>query len=158
MKKVELITLHNAIQAAIALKNSSAKFRYGVRRNRDYILPEITCLKEIEEGYAETIKEFTEERNSLILKFGKKDEKGMVFLSPEDTENFEKFRTELKPLQEKYKDEIAEFDANMAEYSKTILEEELDENPKVFEISIDEVPADLPDEIMDIFYNHNIIK
>ena len=156
MKKLEIIELNNAIDSAKELQGS-AKFRYALLRNRDKIAPEIKRLKEIEEGYMEGIKAFSEEKNKLIIKLGKDNGSGMISIDQNDKEGVEKFKTEILDIQKKHKNELDEFDKNMKEYQTTVLEEELEDVPTFYEIPIENVPDNLPEKILEVLFKFGII-
>ena len=158
MKKSEIITLKNGIERALALEGTSVKFRYGLLRNRDYVLPEFKRLQEIEEGYSAGIKEFSDEKDKLIMKYGKTGENGGVSIDANDSEAIQKFSKGLKPLETKYKKQLDEYNSKMEEYQKTVLGEELEEAPKVYEISIESVPDSIPTDLLYILTTYKIIK
>lgn len=158
MKKSEIITLKNGIERALALENTSVKFRYGLLRNRDYVLPEFKRLQEIEEGFSAEIKEFLNEKDKLIQKVGERNEQGNIVVYATNKEAFEKYTKGLKPLEAKYKKQLDEYNSKMEEYQKTVLNEELEETPKVYEISIDCVPDFIATDILYILTTYKIIK
>lgn len=147
MKKREILTLNYVIKESLKIAKG-AKFCYGLMKNEDNVKPEIDRLKKIEDGYAEGIKEFSEARNALITKLGKPTKEGMVQVTDE---NIPEFRKEEEKLQKKHKAALDVYDAAMAEYDKTILDEEMDEPLKVYEISVSNVPDGFQETRTDLF-------
>ena len=156
MKRKDILNLNAALNECLEL-DGNIKFRYGIMRNRDAISKEINILKQIEEENRKIIKDFDEERNVLILKYGKELKNGTVQIAVND-ENFPKYEKELKPLEEKYKEELKKYDESMKEYVDKILDEDIDTIPAFFMINVDNIPDSITNGALNMLMTNGIIK
>lgn len=68
MTNNDLINLYNALE--IGIKQGSAKFRYGIKKNLQIISPEIKKFIEIEQNINDTIKDFKNDLEIIYQKYG----------------------------------------------------------------------------------------
>jgi len=156
MKKREVIVLSKTLGEAIKVEGS-VKYRYGIIKNQGYLAKEIEILKKIEEEYDAILVDFNKDRNDLIMKHGQTDEQGVTRVSPEDEKKFKAFTKEFKVLQETHKDALDEFNNKLKEYQTTILEEELEDNPTLYKIDVENLPNDLPIDVLNVLMYFKIV-
>ena len=149
--KNKLIYLYKVLNASS--KMGVAKFKYGILKNLNNIEKDIEALKTIEKDIEESIKEFSEKKNDIIVKYGTPAEDGNVVVST-DSPNYNLVTETIKELAEEYKDTLAEYQKKRLEY-ETLLNEEAEFDFKVHEISIDNVPDDFDE--LGILMEFNIV-
>ena len=159
MKKGELLYFRELLRNEMSKPSYTSrpvKFRYAVNRNLEKMDGEIKSLSAIETQNAECLKEYNEERDALIQKYGKATAEG-VSVSPEDKESFEAFLKDMEPLNEKYKEAIEAHNKKMEEYRKDILEGE-DSETVLYSIYINDLPEDLDEGLLRFLVHFNLIK
>lgn len=135
-------------------KIGKAKSKYGALKNIKIINNEIDILKEIEKDSSAIIESFTKEKNEVITKYGTVNSQGYTSINP-DNENLGIATKEIKALEEKYKSELEEYTKQINEYN-TILNEEVEFDFTLYEISIDDIPDDIDD--LKILMDFEIVK
>lgn len=156
MKKKEIIELNYILTSLKELGNT--KFKYFVIKNISALKPHIEPLLEIDKENKEVLKNFEEERNTLILKLGKKGENDQVFIDVNDTVMYEQFTTEIQKLISKYKDDLEKYETNTKEFS-TVLDEEVDNDLNLRTISIEDCPEEgIKGNFLEFLIEKNIVS
>ena len=117
MNKRDLVSLHNAI-VALEGRQFNVKFSYFIAKNKIFIKDEIEALNEAKKPPVGFVA-YDNKRVELARKYADRDQNGNVKIEDNNfviTENFDKFRVELEKLKEKYKDPIAEYEAQIKEF------------------------------------------
>ena len=137
MKKSEVEAMFIAMQQISGLK-TTAKFAYGIARNKGIINNEAEAIKEMEKP----IGEFEKERIALCKKYAEKDEKGTLLKEIDEKTGQEVFKglndneaftTKLTALREKYNPRFDEINK--------ILKEDIEFS--FYMINLSEVPDDI---------------
>lgn len=137
MTKKELIELNAVL---IKLSNfGKTKFKYAVLKNVEILKSNIAILVDLENEIKKHISSFEEDRNALILRIGKKNDDGSVFIDVADKDMVELFSSELTILIKDHSEEIGMYNTKMEEYQE-ILNEEIDETFSFKQLTIDQLP------------------
>lgn len=139
MTKKDVIELRGILDTLKDLGNT--KFKYSVLKNLDLLKHEMSALAELENQANQTIVEFTNDRNALILELGKQDDKGNTFVDTKDEEVAKIFTAKLAVLLDKHKDAVNIYNTKITELNE-ILKENIDSEFNFRKLSIEQVPED----------------
>ncbi len=149
VKNFELFKILNAVHEILKStnKNSNARFRFFLEKNRRKLVKEI---EDIEESNPFLSKEYNEDRKNYLLELAEKDKEGKVIWEKENIMpkykkdvNIEEKLTEFnKKKQEEYKDKIKGYNEILNE----------DSDIRFYPISIDKIP-DAYEKYIPVLYN-----
>lgn len=139
MTKRELVEL-NAILIKIA-NLGKTKFKYAVLKNIEAIKSSASVLLDLENDIKKLVSAYESDRNNVILRIGKKNEDGSIFIDVADKDMVEEFNEELKKLQETHAESIATYNEKMQEFWE-ILDETVEEEFKFKPLLIDQLPEE----------------
>ena len=116
MKKSDIVELQKVLEDLLSQKSTKARTVYKFLKLRKELEPEYLPIKETIDRTQELIKEYLERRDALAIQHAKKEngrpviEDGKVIL-----ENPEEYYTELKKLEEEYKEQLTQYSSAMDE-------------------------------------------
>jgi hypothetical protein len=155
MNKKEILELNSILTKFKILGNT--KFKYLVIRNIELMKSYVDTLAELDKNNKLLLKEFEEERNQLISKIGKKENK-RIFIDINDEEMFTAFNEGLKEIVERHKESLTKYEEQFL-ILKSILEEEIEEKIDFKKIPIEEFPIEgISSEDIELLNKYNIIN
>jgi len=154
MKKTEVVNLFNLFDL-IKAKESNIKFSYAVVKNKKIIQTEIESIEEIQKEKEKILEGYLTERDELIKKFGKTNEKGLPEIKAEDKQAMANFTSEDIILREKYKNELEEYTLKQKEFDE-ILEEEVEFN--FHKMKIDIMPDFITPQMLEFLMEIGIVE
>lgn len=119
-------------------------FKFKVIKNLNVVKSYIDPLTSIEKANNDIIKNFSKEKNVLIIKYGKKDNNGGYYIDLSG--DITKYKDKLVELFKKYEQEISSYSKATKEY-KNLLEEDIQERVILCNLSLYEL------EDLDITHN-----
>jgi hypothetical protein len=150
--KGDLTTINGAITALLNDKNvKSKKLIYTLVKNSKILSTEVEAIQKAFDTNSEGYTEFTTKLREVYFKYGEVDEgtgnlktagNGIVLKDENDKPKIEK---EVAALEKKYKDAIAEREAEVEAY-KEFLKEEID--IPVIEIKFEDLPDEVGSDVM----------
>lgn len=139
MTKRELIELNATLTKMASL--GKTKFKYAVLKNIEILKSSATVLLNLEGDIKKLISAYESDRNNLILKLGKKNEDGSIFIDIADKDMVEAFNVELKKLQETHTDSINLYKEKIEEFEE-ILDELIEEEFVFKPLLLDQLPEE----------------
>jgi len=157
MKKKDLFTYVNILNIAYPLWKHN-KFRQAILENIEFAKPELEKLEKMQKEDREPLKAHDEQHNPLIIKYGKEipERKGYFLAPTEGGENYAAYMEEYEPIKEEYAAALATYEKKVKKFQDEILNEEI--KLKIYPVSIEFVPDDLPDDIFAYLVQNKIIQ
>jgi hypothetical protein len=152
MKNKKIVELFNNLSD---LNLKGVKFAYAVARNISILKPHVESLGKAQQP-TEEYQKFEKERIALAQKHAKKDDQGeavtedviqngVVVKKVFVLENKEAFLEEVKDIQEKHKEAIDAWEAQLKEFDQVL---EKEEEIKLYKIKIEDVPEEITSQQM----------
>lgn len=151
--KKKLIELYKAFETCVSKGNIN--FRLNIMRNRDKIMNEINCLKEIEKEIESIVEEYNNDYYSIIREYGK--EVNDNYIIEKEDPNYEKANELIQELQEKWEKEISQYKQQQKEYQQELLNE-TELGIEFIEIQEENIPDSIAANELTILYEFKIIK
>lgn len=156
MKKLEALKLNSILETIKKL--GSTKFKYNVLLNIAVLNPIITPINQIENDNKALLSEFETDRNSLIIKIGKKGEGDTVSIDITDEDMLKTFNEGLKEIAEEHKESLEKYEVEYKQYIE-ILQQEVEDKIEFKTISIDICPENgIDDEQLEVLLKHKVIN
>lgn len=154
MKKKTIVKINSLLNKIKDL--GETKFKYSIIKNISMLSPHIKVLSEIEMDIKSELKDFEKERNELIKRIGKKSD-DTYYIDLKDASSISIFNEELKPITEKYRENLDNFERKMIDFN-SILEEEIEEEIKFRSIDISDCPkSGINSDQLELLMENNII-